>query len=119
MAKYPHFPPQPKECMSAKTKPQPGTAVPQAAPYQDRSIEVGGLKLHYQDYGTAGKTPMVCVHGGAASGHWFDFVAPDFRAAAHVNTCGTCSYRLFVHDPQRNREQQESDRPSPIADRLE
>jgi esterase len=84
MAKYPHFPPQPKECMSAKTNPQPGTHVPQAAPYQDRSIDVAGLKLHYQDYGTAGKTPMVCVHGGAASGHWFDFVAPDFRAEHHV-----------------------------------
>jgi len=70
--------------MSAKTKPQPGTPVPQAAPYQDRSIDVAGLKLHYQDYGTAGKTPMVCVHGGAASGHWFDFVAPDFRAEHHV-----------------------------------
>ncbi|HEX3169334.1 MAG TPA: alpha/beta hydrolase, partial [Burkholderiales bacterium] len=70
--------------MSAKTKPQPGTPVPQAAPYQDRSIDVAGLKLHYQDYGTAGKTPMVCVHGGAASGHWFDFVALDFRAEYHV-----------------------------------
>lgn len=71
--------------MSAQTNTNPKTTtVPQAAPYKDCTIEVAGLKLHYQDLGTAGKTPMVCVHGGAASGHWFDFVAPDFRADHHV-----------------------------------
>lgn len=71
--------------MSAQTTPNAQTtAAPRPAPYQDRSIEVGGLKLHYQDYGTAGRTPMLCVHGGAASGHWFDFVAGDFGADHHV-----------------------------------
>ena len=71
--------------MSAQTNINPqATPVPQAAAYKDCHIEVAGLKLHYQDFGTAGKTPMVCVHGGAASGHWFDFVAPDFRADHHV-----------------------------------
>ena len=71
--------------MSAQTTPDAQTTVaPRPAPYQDRSIEVAGLKLHYQDYGTAGKTPMLCVHGGAASGHWFDFVAGDFNADHHV-----------------------------------
>ena len=71
--------------MSAQTHTHPqATPVPQAAPYKDCHIKVAGLKLHYQDFGTVGKTPMVCVHGGAASGHWFDFVAPDFRADHHV-----------------------------------
>jgi pimeloyl-ACP methyl ester carboxylesterase len=70
--------------MSAQTSSPPATVVPQAAPFQDRSIEIAGLKLHYQDYGTAGKTPMLCVHGGAASGHWFDFVAGDFNGDHHV-----------------------------------
>ena len=60
------------------------TAVCQAAPYENRFLEVAGLKLHYQDYGTAGKVPMLCVHGGAASGHWFDFVAGDFNSGHHV-----------------------------------
>jgi pimeloyl-ACP methyl ester carboxylesterase len=41
-------------------------------------MEAGGLRLHYQDYGTPGRPPMLCVHGGAAHGHWFDFVAPGF-----------------------------------------
>jgi pimeloyl-ACP methyl ester carboxylesterase len=45
---------------------------------------VAGLKLHFQDFGTVGKVPMLCVHGGAASGHWFDFVAADFSANHHV-----------------------------------
>ncbi|HEV7819599.1 MAG TPA: alpha/beta hydrolase [Burkholderiales bacterium] len=85
MAKYPYFPPQLKARMSAQTNTNAQTApAPQPAPYQDRSIEVAGLKLHYQDFGTAGKTPMICVHGGAASGHWFDFMAADFTANYHV-----------------------------------
>jgi pimeloyl-ACP methyl ester carboxylesterase len=42
------------------------------------------LSLHYLDYGTAGRPPMLCVHGGAASGHWFDFMAGDFSADYHV-----------------------------------
>ena len=71
--------------MSAQTNINPHAgASPRAAPYTDCHIEVAGLKLHYQDFGTAGKTPMVCVHGGAASGHWFDFVALDFCAEHHV-----------------------------------
>ena len=27
---------------------------------------------------------MLCIHGGAAHAHWFDFVAPDFAADHHV-----------------------------------
>ena len=36
------------------------------APYTDRTVEVSGLKLHVQDYGTAGKPPMLCIHGSSA-----------------------------------------------------
>ncbi len=61
---------------------------PQAAPYASRFVEVGGLKLHYQDFGTGkeneGKPTMLCVHGGAANGHWFDFVAAGFTPDYHV-----------------------------------
>ena len=57
---------------------------PQAAPYKDCYLEVAGIKLHYQDFGTTGKPYMICVHGGAASGHWFDFVAGDFSRNYHV-----------------------------------
>ena len=54
------------------------------APYTDHHITIDGFKLHYQDYGSAGKPPMLCIHGGAANGHWFDFVAAGFTANFHV-----------------------------------
>ncbi len=58
--------------------------VPQPASYADHFVEAGGVKLHYQDFGTAGKPVMVCLHGGAAHGHWFDFVAAGFTPGHHV-----------------------------------
>jgi pimeloyl-ACP methyl ester carboxylesterase len=54
------------------------------APYTDQYIDVAGLKLHVQDYGTAGKPAILCVHGGAAHAHWFDFIASGFTADYHV-----------------------------------
>jgi pimeloyl-ACP methyl ester carboxylesterase len=54
------------------------------ASYTDRYVEAGGLRLHVQDYGTAGKPAMLCVHGGAAHAHWFDFVAAGLTADYHV-----------------------------------
>ena len=64
--------------------PHPSSLRPQPASYTDRYIEVGGVRLHYQDFGTAGKPVLVCVHGGAANGHWFDFVAAGFTPDHHV-----------------------------------
>jgi pimeloyl-ACP methyl ester carboxylesterase len=57
---------------------------PEPAPYTSKFVDAGSLKLHYLDYGTAGRTPMLCVHGGAAHAHWFDFVAPGFTHDYHV-----------------------------------
>jgi pimeloyl-ACP methyl ester carboxylesterase len=56
----------------------------QPAPYADRYVSAGGLKLHLQDYGTAGKPQMLCVHGSAAHAHWFDFVASGLTDEYHV-----------------------------------
>jgi len=50
------------------------------APFTSHFIEAGGLRLHYLEYGnrpTADRPVMLCLHGGAAHAHWFDFVAPD------------------------------------------
>jgi pimeloyl-ACP methyl ester carboxylesterase len=60
------------------------TAALNPAPYTDRYVRVGGLKLHVQDYGTAGKPQMLCVHGSAAHAHWFDFVASGLTDEYHV-----------------------------------
>ena len=56
----------------------------QPASYANRYVEAGGLRLHYLDYGTAGRPPILCIHGGAAHAHWFDFFAPGFTAGYHV-----------------------------------
>lgn len=66
------------------TKPTIDTSAAAPAPFADRYVEVGGLRLHYLDYGTAGRRHMLCVHGGAASAHWFDYVAGAFSADYHV-----------------------------------
>ena len=57
---------------------------PQPAPYVSRFVEADGLRLHYQDYGTEDRPVMLCLHGGAAHGHWFDFIAGAFTADYHV-----------------------------------
>lgn len=56
------------------------------AQYASRFVDVAGRKLHYLDYGTEGRPPMLCVHGGAAHAHWFDFVASAFARDYHVRS---------------------------------
>jgi pimeloyl-ACP methyl ester carboxylesterase len=62
----------------------PGTNHPEPAAYTSQFVDLGGRKLHYQDFGTANKPVMVCLHGGAANGHWFDFAAAGFAGDYHV-----------------------------------
>ena len=56
------------------------------ASYTSHHVEAGNVRLHYLDYGTAGKPAMLCVHGGAAHAHWFDYVAPGFIGDYHVRS---------------------------------
>jgi pimeloyl-ACP methyl ester carboxylesterase len=76
--------------MTSQTRSRAGAHVradaPKAAAYTEHYAKVGPRKLHYLDYGTAGKPDMLCIHGGAAHGHWFDFVAPGFTADYHVRS---------------------------------
>lgn len=59
-------------------------SLPQPAESTSRYVQAGRLKLHYLDYGAEGKKPLLFVHGGAAHGHWFDFVAGGFTADHHA-----------------------------------
>ena len=43
-----------------------------------------GIVLNCLDYGGAGKTPILFIHGGSAQAHWWDFVAPAFIDRFHV-----------------------------------
>jgi pimeloyl-ACP methyl ester carboxylesterase len=67
-----------------------GVATPSAAArpaaFENRFIEANGIKLHYLDYGTAGRTPLLCLHGGAVNAHWFDFVAHGFTSDYHMRS---------------------------------
>ena len=56
----------------------------QAATGTSHYVQANGIRLHYLDYGTAGRKPMLCLHGGAAHAHWFDFVAPGLVDDFHV-----------------------------------
>ena len=64
--------------------PSEPSSTPTPAPFTESWVDVAGLKLRLQDYGTAGKPPMLCLHGGAANAHWYDFVAQGFTADYHV-----------------------------------
>lgn len=54
------------------------------APYTTQTVTVAGLRLSIKDFGSPGKPEMLCVHGGAANSHWFDFVATGFCNDFHV-----------------------------------
>jgi esterase len=62
----------------------PSTGITPPAPHESRYVEANGLRLHYLDYGTQDRPPMLCLHGGAVTAHWFDFVVGGFTAACHV-----------------------------------
>jgi pimeloyl-ACP methyl ester carboxylesterase len=71
------------EVMPMAVNPNARSAL-EPATYTEYFVEVDGLRLHVQDYGSEGKSPMLCVHGGAANAHWYDFVAHGFSADYHV-----------------------------------
>lgn len=56
----------------------------QPASNTSRHVVANGLRLHCLDYGTAGKPAMLCVHGGAAHAHWFDYAASGLRGDHRV-----------------------------------
>jgi pimeloyl-ACP methyl ester carboxylesterase len=57
---------------------------PEASPSTSRFVRAGGLKLNVLDYGTQGKPSALCVHGGGAHAHWYDFVAAGFNRDFHL-----------------------------------
>lgn len=54
------------------------------APYADRFVDVNGLRIHYLDWGSNGKPPLVMLHGIGRVAHSFDHIAPGFTASYHV-----------------------------------
>lgn len=54
------------------------------AHFTSRHVDATGVRLHYLDYGTEGLPPILCVHGGGAHAHWFDWMARGFTRDHHV-----------------------------------
>jgi pimeloyl-ACP methyl ester carboxylesterase len=52
--------------------------------YEDRFVNNEGRRVHYLDWGSAGKTPFVMLHGIARSAHSYDHIAPQFQHDYHV-----------------------------------
>ena len=50
----------------------------------ERYAKIGGLNLHYLEWGDPGSPPVVMVHGLTGNAHAFDLLAPHFASRYHV-----------------------------------
>jgi len=50
----------------------------------DRFIDVNGLRIHYLEWGSADKPPLIMLHGIGRIAHTFDHIAPHFASRYHV-----------------------------------
>lgn len=55
-----------------------------AVPFDESTIEVDGVPIHYLEWGKRQQPGLVLVHGGAAHAHWWTFLAPMFAEDWHV-----------------------------------
>ena len=55
-----------------------------AKKYQEKFLNVNNLRLRYLDWGTEGKTPMVCMHGHTGQTHIWDEFAEAMSPHYHV-----------------------------------
>src|SRR5215467_13084384 len=51
---------------------------------EDRFITVNGLRIHYLEWGSADKQPLIMLHGIGRIAHTFDHIAPHFASRYHV-----------------------------------
>ena len=51
---------------------------------REGTTTLNGMKFHYLDWGTAGRDPILLLHGGAQTAHSWDEVAPDLSKDHHV-----------------------------------
>src|SRR5262245_48676612 len=49
-----------------------------------RFIFVNGLRIHYLEWGTSDKQPLIMLHGIGRIAHTFDHIAPHFASRYHV-----------------------------------
>jgi esterase len=52
--------------------------------WRDESVALNGLNIHYLDWGTAGKPPLLLLHGGMQTAHTWDLIALALKRHYHV-----------------------------------
>lgn len=62
---------------------QVGLPLPEVVLPTDRRLAANGLQLHYLDWGTEGKPPVLFVHGRALTAHTWDLVCLALRKDYH------------------------------------
>src|SRR5215467_514164 len=50
----------------------------------DRFVTVNGIRIHYLEWGSADKPPLIMLHGIGRVAHTFDHIAPHFASRYHV-----------------------------------
>ncbi len=66
----------------------------------DRELEIEGLRIHYLDWGTPGRPPLLALHGIARTAHAFDHLAPRLRDRYHVIAVDMRGHGDSAWDPQ-------------------
>ena len=66
----------------------------------DRFVTVGGLRLHYLDWGNTSAPPLVLLHGIDRIAHTYDHIAPRFTGRYHVIAMDLRGHGDSGWDPQ-------------------
>ena len=64
-------------------------------------VTIGGLQLHYLDWGNAAAPPLVCVHGYTGSADAFNGFARHFRDRFHIVALDVRGHGESAWSPQR------------------
>jgi esterase len=72
----------------------------QAGQPADRFVSVNGLRIHYLDWGSSDKPPLIMLHGIGRVAHTFDHIAPHFAANYHVMAVDMRGHGDSAWDPK-------------------
>ena len=66
----------------------------------DRFVTVDGLRIHYLDWGSPEKPPLIMLHGIGRVAHTFDHIAPHFALKYHVMAVDMRGHGDSAWDPK-------------------
>jgi esterase len=66
----------------------------------ERFITVNGLRIHYLEWGSSDKQPLIMLHGIGRVAHTFDHIAPKFASRYHVMAVDMRGHGDSAWDPK-------------------